>query len=706
MRIRTKLLCILLALVLPPLLAVSFYALREGKLLGRELAQHTAEAFKHSATRELALMVDLIGEDVSDNRQMLELSLAFLGREADRALSGTPTPGARIYYTKDFDDAGGMPPGLAPVTGPTAPPFAATADAPAFSLPPGIAREQVAADAARLTSLLPALTTLRQKLNDTFLWAYVALPNGLFCTFPGHGRLPADFDARTRPWYKEALARKGAAWSIIVDAATGRLTATVSMPVYKADGTLLGVAGIDAPLESMLPESDLSKRWGEGVRALVVYTLDRDGKHAVAMLGSRDFLGTSHGWEAPSKPSPLDSPEAASLTRLASAIDEHRSDQIDLTLGNEQYFAVFKPFPDTPSGLLVLVPTQAVLQQADSAEASILERTRSMMTVVVSFALFAVAFAIVLAIFGAKAVTRPISALCCAASRLAQGDLSARATIPGKDELSQLADTFNEMAPKLSERLRLKQDMLLAMEVQQNLLPKAPPSLPGLDIAGATFFCDETGGDYFDYLQFMSSGDTDCDVVLGDVTGHGISAALFMATGRALLRGGRGGDQGPAALLTLVNGLLCQDTSDSGRFLTLFFLRLEGGGVAPEGRLIWSRAGHDPTLIYDPATDDFEELMGPGIPLGVIPDFTYAEQSRPGLAPGQVLAIGTDGIWEARCPDGEMYGKDRFREVLRRHAADTAAVIIAAVHQDVTDFQAGSPRDDDITLVVVKALAI
>jgi len=295
-----------------------------------------------------------------------------------------------------------------------------------------------------------------------------------------------------------------------------------------------------------------------------------------------------------------------------------------------------------------------------------------------------------------------VTELCRVASQLAQGDLTARVPAAGGDELGDLARAFNEMAPKLSERLHLKQDMLLAMEVQQHLLPKGPPHLLGLDIAGATFFCDETGGDYFDYLQFTSQYGNGCDVVLGDVTGHGISAALFMATGRALMRGR--GDAAPASLLTLVNRLLCEDTLDSGRFITLFFLRLESGGLAPDGRLVWARAGHDPALLYDPATDDFEELLGPGIPLGVAEDFTYAQQAHPGLAPGQLLVIGTDGIWEARNPEDEMFGKDRLREILRRHAADSAKTIVNLVQESVTHFQAGAPREDDITLVVLKAL--
>ncbi|EHJ46439.1 protein serine/threonine phosphatase with extracellular sensor [Solidesulfovibrio carbinoliphilus subsp. oakridgensis] len=707
MRIRTKLLLFLLALVLPPLVAVSYYALRQGRLLGEELAGTAADSSRHAAAQELALMVELIGEDVNDNRQMLELSLAFLAQEAGRVLAAPAPDGATVFSSDAFDAARGLPAGLTPLAGLGVP---ATADAPSFSRPAGSAGIWPTDDARRLTRLLPTLATLQAKLAGNMLWAYVALPSGLLCTFPGHGRMPAGYDPRERPWYQAALHRGDAAWTILRDASTGRLTATVAAPIPGPDGKLLGVAGIDAPLETLLPESDLSRRWGEGVRALVVRNAPPSGRTeggagtGVEVLGSRDFLAATSGWNTPLAPVRLASPDAAALARLAAAIDGGQPEQMELSLEGDRYFAVYKPFPDAPAGLLVLVPSQAVLRQAASAEAAIRTRTQGMLTVVVSFALLAVAGAAGMAYFGARAVTRPVTSLCLAAERLAQGDLAARAPVAGRDELATLAATFNDMAPKLAERLRLKQDMLLAMEVQQNLLPKAPPVLPGLDIAGATSFCDETGGDYFDYLHLTPQGGGICDVVVGDATGHGVAAALFMATGRALLRAGRGGEPGPAALLTLANGLLWQDTMESGRFLTLYYLRLTDGGLAPDGGLTWARAGHDPALLYDPATDAFEELMGPGLPLGVLPDYAYEEQSHSGLAPGQVLAIGTDGIWEARNPAGEMYGKERFRRVLRATARGTAEAIVAAIHQDVAGFQAGAPRDDDITVVVVKAL--
>jgi len=704
MRIRTKLLLILLCLVVPPLVATSYYALRQAKLLGDELAGHTAASFKRAAERELALMVELIGEDINDNAQMQVLALSTLAREAEHALTG-PVPTERpVYFDTEFDAAKGLPPGLSRLADPDAPAATVTGDAPSLTLPPGLTRQAARDDTQRLASLLPTFNLLYQNLGANLMWAYVALDNGLMATYPGHGGMPAGYDPRTREWYKAAAAAGKLSWRLLVDASTKRLTATVAMPVTGPNGQVLGVAGIDAPLEAMLPESDLSKRWGQGVSILIV-TADPapQGGLRIMVHGDREFLGHDHGWDTTLDPHPLDSHDTAGLATLTQAMQAMRFELVNLTVAGVPSLAAYKPFPSGDSGILVVVPRQSVLSQADTAEAAILDRTWSMMFVVASFTAVAIAAAVVMASLGARGVTRPVMELCCAASRLAKGDLSARARVAGRDELADLARAFNDMAPELAERLRLKQDMQLAMEVQQLLLPKGPPHLPGLDIAGATFYCDETGGDYFDYLQFAPRDGDGCDIVLGDVTGHGVAAALFMATGRALLRGRAEAGTGPAALLTLVNCLLCQDTGESGRFITLFFLRVENGGLAGTGRLVWSRAGHDPALVLDPATGAFTELMGPGIPLGIAPDFTYAEQSHPGLAPGQVLAIGTDGIWEARNPDGEMFGKERFQAVLREQAHTPAATIVSAVREAVARFQAGAPQDDDITLVVIKA---
>jgi sigma-B regulation protein RsbU (phosphoserine phosphatase) len=116
----------------------------------------------------------------------------------------------------------------------------------------------------------------------------------------------------------------------------------------------------------------------------------------------------------------------------------------------------------------------------------------------------------------------------------------------------------------------------------------------------------------------------------------------------------------------------------------------------------WVRAGHDPALIYDPADDSFEELMGEGISLGVDETWSFKEYVFREWTEGKVLLAGTDGVWETENPDGELFGKDRLREVIRRYGSRTSAEIIRCVNRALTDFRQTAPQKDDITLVVLK----
>ena len=134
--------------------------------------------------------------------------------------------------------------------------------------------------------------------------------------------------------------------------------------------------------------------------------------------------------------------------------------------------------------------------------------------------------------------------------------------------------------------------------------------------------------------------------------------------------------------------------------MTLFYLTID-----PENKqLRWVRAGHDPAIIYDPTEDNFEELMGSGLALGVEEEISYEENIKSGLAAGQIIAISTDGIWEAQNKDGDMFGKERFRELSRQKANAGAGAhdIIDAVYSDLNEFTIGLRPEDDITLVVIK----
>jgi sigma-B regulation protein RsbU (phosphoserine phosphatase) len=147
-----------------------------------------------------------------------------------------------------------------------------------------------------------------------------------------------------------------------------------------------------------------------------------------------------------------------------------------------------------------------------------------------------------------------------------------------------------------------------------------------------------------------------------------------------------------------MNHQLSLDFAKTGRFMTLFY-----AGVDPQNRSIeWVRAGHDPAIIYDPTQDTFEELTGTGLALGVDGKYVYQQNRKTGLARGQIIAIGTDGIWETFNRDGLMFGKKRFRDIIRENAHLKAEEIIDAVYQRLNTYALGLKQADDVTLVVIK----
>ena len=321
------------------------------------------------------------------------------------------------------------------------------------------------------------------------------------------------------------------------------------------------------------------------------------------------------------------------------------------------------------------------------------------------YSLFALGFVALIAGLIHLVTTRTVSEIrevSLAALRLSRGEFGTPLLQRRRDEVGELTRSFNLMTSQLRERLHLKEALNLAMEVQQNLLPSAPPVIPNLDLAGRSIYCQETGGDYFDYiLRNGPAGSRKLCAAVGDVVGHGISAALLMTTVRALLRS-RLDQSGPiAAAVADVNRLLHRDTASSGSFVTLFLLEVDPAA----GCLEWVRAGHDPALLYRAAADEVLELGGPGMALGVDGLGSYLSGFRSGLVAGDVLLIGTDGIWETRNAAAERFGKDRLGRIIRTRHRLSAEGILQSIFDALEEFRGRGPIEDDITLMIVKAAA-
>lgn len=234
----------------------------------------------------------------------------------------------------------------------------------------------------------------------------------------------------------------------------------------------------------------------------------------------------------------------------------------------------------------------------------------------------------------------------------------------------------------------------VAREIQQRLFPKAPPALPGFDIAGATYPAEATGGDYFDYLPMLNDR---WGIIVADVTGHGVGPALLMAETRAYLRVLAGRREDVGEILTRANSVLAEDVG-SERFVTLFLARLD----PRERSLVYASAGHPPAYILDAAGKVKRTLPRTGVPLGPQPDTKYLPSPEIKLEPGDLLLALTDGIEEAAAADDTVFGMDRIFEVVRAHQTEPAQQIVHALYAASRQFSQSTPQMDDVTAIVIK----
>jgi hypothetical protein len=245
---------------------------------------------------------------------------------------------------------------------------------------------------------------------------------------------------------------------------------------------------------------------------------------------------------------------------------------------------------------------------------------------------------------------------------------------------------------------RMLSALELAEEVQQNLLPQKIPEVKGLDIAARIIYCNKAGGDYYDFLNGTNEAAGKLDVVVGDAAGHGIAAGLLMATARALIRSRSTRPGSLSEIVTEVNRNLTMDIQKTNRFMTLFYLTVD----PPKKCLSWVRAGHDAALVYNPSTDGFKELLGPGMALGLDKNYQYEENEPADLVLGEIIFLGTDGIWETRNAAGKLFGKQAVQDVIRGNATASAGEILDKIMSALNLFRGGLEAEDDVTIVVVK----
>jgi serine phosphatase RsbU (regulator of sigma subunit) len=270
------------------------------------------------------------------------------------------------------------------------------------------------------------------------------------------------------------------------------------------------------------------------------------------------------------------------------------------------------------------------------------------------------------------------------------------------EELLQMMTSISSHISQFIERMSAEQALFrkeaelgIAQGIQQGLVAKVPPALAGFDIAGLSHCADQTGGDYFDFFPLLGS----CQgIVIADASGHGLGPALVIMQTRASLRAFALTHEDIGRIAALVNRRLAEDVGDA-YFVTLFLARLD-----PRTRsLLYTSAGHMPGFLLDRSGGVKAVLSSTDFPLGIAPEADFPTAPEVTLEPGDLLLLLTDGVVEARAPDGTAFGLERAIDIVRVYRRDTAAQIVSNLYHAVRAFAHNQPQVDDITAVVIKS---
>ncbi len=705
MKFRSRLLILLLVVALVPL-SISFFVQRTTILhFGNKLGEDTRSLLGAGAETLLHSLVDNYGRILKRDRTTALLTLQSQARAVEYQLAlPVPENPPKVYFAEDYTDPKRQPEDLSISQSH----LREDANGNLTPIPISFSQQVLfvadSADTSKLTTDVPRMSQMSSVYRELhriqpqlFLWQYTALESGLHSSYPGKGGYPAEYDPRQRQWYQTAINQEGITQTILTDVTTGALILTLATPVHDQHGKRVGVTAVDIDYRQFFSDWKIPADWAADTESMVLIYHD-DAKSltdTLEILLQNNRENTTHNWQKTVGKRYLNLNDP-SFTAIYHDLRSGRSGVRKVLYNGQETLWAYGSRAGTEPFPLVIVPNKNILAKAQDAEKYVNNQISLSLTISALLTIIVVIATIWLALVRSRKVTRPVMQLSQAAEKLAKGDFSARvATGPG-DEIDNLGHIFNDLGDRLEEREQLKQSLALAKEIQQHLLPNAAPVCPGFDLVGRSIYCDETGGDYYDFISLADSDKI--GLVVGDVSGHGIGPALLMATARGALHSLTTNGRIPISkLFNKLNNYLCRGTSDS-TFMTLFY-----GNLDLQHRSIeWISAGHAPIfLLQNDQVYDFESSE---IPLGISDGVSYETSETIHFYAGDILFIGTDGIWETRNNEGEMFGTQRLKTLLLNYRQLSATQIADAIVTEINLFRGDAPNEDDITLLILKTL--
>lgn len=683
MRIGTKFAIFMACAAVLPLAAASAVFLRTSGNVGQEIAREGARVLSERVTSDMRRALEQGAIALSERREnALQTTRLFASEIAARlsaqATEETPPPPSEAEFLLS----------ALPHTGGTT-----TIDLERVEvvLADDAERDHLAGTLSKLSGLVELMRPMYLRNRSTVRHFLIALDDGISLIYPA-GSVPDLNDPRERTLYLSSIERNAPLWS--GPNGTEQQSLTASAPIQYADGRFAGVVSVDYRLDEILNRAlDPGHLPGETAAYALQMRTD-DPQLLPYALGHIRAGETSWRLEKNILPVMLDGDD-----QWLKVVSDMRSKVPGLETvvreGKKEVWA-FGPTEGTETGAfaLAVVSPAEIFDEIDSVAGNFVDQAfNDQLRYAIGFAVAVAILAAMAGIGAARSMTRPVREMHNAAKALIKGDFTVRIAASGRDELGQLASGFNLMVPALEARLKQQKDLDIAREIQQHLVPKAAPNIAGFDVAGLTRYSDETGGDYLDYIDLDKGG---VAAVIGDATGHGVGAALLMATARSALRTNTQSLNAAKAVVGATNRQLAADSA-GGRFVTMLYVVL-----GPDNDDIqWISAGQEPALVFDPEADTFERLEGEGIPLGVDAEWTY-EAKTTTLKAGQIFVAVTDGVREAKRADGTTFGGERLRDAIRKGAGRGSQAISDLILEDVTAFMDDTGFGDDLTILVVQ----